>query len=84
MNHAPVKGKPLTSRDKFPCNKFPDGICPRRKPGCQDRCPEFLAAKSANDDRKAQERAKRYANNDVNKFKVNSAMKGSRKKPAER
>lgn len=74
----------LTSRDKFPCNKFPDGICPKRQPGCHATCPDYIAAKAANDDRKAQERAKRYANNDVNKFKVNSALKGSRKKPAER
>ena len=84
MNPNPMKGGKLSSRDKFPCNEFPDGICPKRRPGCQDKCPDFLAAKAANDDRKAQERTKRYAINDVNKFKVVSALKGSRKKPAER
>jgi hypothetical protein len=84
MNPHPLKGGKLSSRDKFPCNKFPDGICPKRKPGCQDKCPDFLAAKAANDARKAVERAKRYANNDVNKFKIDSAVKGSRKKIAER
>ena len=73
-----------TSRDKFPCNQFPNGTCPKRRPGCHDICPEYIAAKAANDDRKAQEKAKRYANNDINKFKVDSALKGSRKKPAER
>ena len=74
----------LTSRDKFPCNDFPDGICPKRQPGCHATCPDYIAAKAANDDRKAVEKAKRYANNDVNKFKIDSTVKGSRKKIAER
>lgn len=74
----------FTSRDKFPCNLFPNGIYPKRRTGCHDICPEYIAAKAENDDRKALEKAKRYANNDISKFKVNSALKGSRKKPTER
>ena len=84
MNPSPQKGGTFTTRDKFPCNKFPGGICPKRRPGCQDNCPDFIAAKAKNDSRKQMERTKRYAINDVNKFKVDSALKGSRKKMAER
>lgn len=32
MNPYPVKGQNLTSRDKFPCSSFPNGICPRKNP----------------------------------------------------
>ena len=61
MNPSPLKGGTLTTRDKFPCGKYPGGKCPKRQPGCQDKCPEFLEAKAVNDARKAVERAKRYA-----------------------
>lgn len=84
MNPSPLKGGTLTTRDKFPCGKYPGGKCPKRQPGCQDKYPEFLDAKAANDARKAVERAKRYANNAVDKYKIDSAAKGSRKKPVER
>lgn len=46
-------------RDKIPCFNYPGG-CPRRKPGCQDRCEEMIAAKAQNDARKQIEREKRY------------------------
>ena len=84
MNPSPTKGRALTGRDKYPCRNFPNGICPKRRPGCQDKRPDFLAAKAANDARKEQERAKRQAINEVNEFRIASAAKGSRKKMAER
>ena len=84
MNRTPIKGKALSSRDRFPCNQYPGGVCPKRSPACQDKCPEFIAAKDENTRRKAQEKAKRYAANDYDKVKIDSVVKGSRKKLRER
>lgn len=64
----------VPNRDKYPCVDFPDGKCPRRRPGCQNKCPEFLRAKAENDARKDIERKKRDATMDVCEYR--SAMYG--------
>lgn len=46
-------------RNEIPCFNYPGG-CPRRKPACQDSCPEMIAAKAKNEARKKIEREKRY------------------------
>ena len=58
-------------RDKIPCFDYPGG-CPRRKPGCQDRCEEMIAAKAQNDARKQVEREKRYFNNAITQHVMNA------------
>lgn len=58
----------LTQRDQYPCNKFPDGKCPRRHPACQDTCPDMIAAKQRAKQRKERERANRAKDDGVIDF----------------
>ena len=74
----------MQNRDKFPCNEYPGGNCPRRKPGCHDSCEDFIRAKAENDARKQIERQKRHDRLDVSSYKVDTFTKPTRTKHKER
>lgn len=68
---------------KWPCRK--DGEdCPRREPGCQDRCAEMLAAKLAAEEEKRAIRARRDADNAVDSVKVHAHEIRMRRKSGQR
>lgn len=70
----------LTQRDQCPCNKFPDGKCPRRHPACQDTCPDMIAAKQQAKQRKERERANRAKDDGVIDFQVKQGERITRTK----
>lgn len=69
----------LPSRDKFPCKD-----CRKRYPACQDTCPEMIAAKQKNDERKALERRKRYEENAATEYSIIRNFAAARRKIKER
>lgn len=73
----------LPSRDKFPC--YVDGKhCEKRHPACQDTCPDMIAAKKLNDERKAIERRKREQENAPTEYSIIRNFAAARKKIRER
>lgn len=70
---------PMPSRDKYPCKE-----CQKRYPACQDKCPDKLAADKVNNERKAIERQKRYAENAIDEYKIARNMAAARRKLKER
>lgn len=73
----------FSARDKYPCRDFPDGICPNRVPGCQDKCPAMIEAKRKIDERKRIERQRREESIAVNECQIVNKCKASRKKRRE-
>jgi hypothetical protein len=70
----------LPHRDKYPCNDFPDGKCPKRHPACQDTCPDMIAAKEKANARKEKERANRMKDDSAIDFQVKQSARVTRKK----
>lgn len=70
----------LPNRDKYPCNNFPDGKCPKRHPACQDTCPDMIAAKQQAQQRKERERANRMKDDSAIDFQVKQSARVTRKK----
>lgn len=83
MNDSSRRWSPYSERDKYPCRK--DGVdCTMRHPGCQDTCPDMLAAKIVNGSRKAIERKKRLDNVAVDEVKQKGVLAAKRMKKPER
>lgn len=66
-------------RDHYPCTDFPDGVCPNRHPGCQDKCLAMLAAKLVADERKHVEHANRAKQHDASGCAVESRKRRGKK-----
>ena len=71
----------IPSRDKYPCNDFPDGICPDRKRASQDTCPKMLAAKAKAAARKELEQTNKMKTEDAIDFQVKQSARVSKRKP---
>lgn len=83
MKDSGGRWKPYSSRDKFPCKV--DGVdCKKRYPACQDTCPDMLAAKDKNQQRKTTEREKRSVDHGVSAVQYSGYLAVSRKKMPER
>ena len=67
-------------RDRWPCGEHPGGVCTRREPGCQDRCPEMMEARRAHDERKRAERSARRQCVDADGVKARGIAAVTRRK----
>lgn len=68
-----------SARDHYPCTDYPDGVCPNRHPGCQDKCLKMLAAKLAADERKRTERSNREHDTDAGGFQFDARKRRGKK-----
>ena len=67
-------------RQHWPCGDYPDGKCPKRQPGCQDRCPEMLAAQLEHDARMKAEKTARATEIGTAASNINRVNRNARKK----
>ena len=77
--------RPLhNERDHWPCGDYPDGKCPKRQPGCQDRCPEMLAAQLIAAENRKELRADLDRMHAADGVKVHSLERYNRRKAGQR
>ncbi len=71
-------------RQHWPCGDYPDGKCPKRQLGCQDRCPEMLAAQLIAAGNRRKLRADTEHRNAADSVKVHAVEKYNRRKAGQR
>lgn len=71
-------------RQHWPCRDHPGGVCPNRKPGCQDRCPEMLAAQLAAAQERRRLEADKERSNAADSVKVHSIERYNRRRAGQR
>ena len=73
-------GENISSRGFFKgCNG-----CEKRRPGCQDKCGDYLAAKILSEDRREKDRRGRAIDNQAKACKLEALRRTARKKVKER
>ena len=54
-------------------------VAPKRKPGCHDHCPEYLAEKAQEEQKKAQDNLKRKVSSDIYNQRADRIAKATRR-----